>query len=364
MSQIITNIKYLSDGSSPFWHIPFPFGDASQVGVRLMGKDGLERELVYNSDYAIANSNVVCVVPAGQTLIIWLKTSISEARASNDAALVGSLASGPVYAASLATAASAASAAAPVALALETESQEIASASREALNEIEAASDEAINQLMEAIDDAVPQVQTLIARVEALLEEAGTLAANARSDAAQAQAYSSQAQGYMATAAQSAQSASVMAENICTCNDGVAQCSDMARAYANASQKSAADAYQADINAWRAACAASMHHCRPGFCAVRRLEDIWACTPGLYLVNPHLVPAPTPFMGIWPAADTAAMQWDGVFFIGPEYPAELTLPPKCVIPEQPVPEFNFNSGSADDWIPCGHNHKAACCCKG
>lgn len=365
MSQIITNIKYLSDGQSPFWHIPFPFGDVSQVGVRLMGKDGLERELVYNSDYAVANSNVVCVVPAGQTLIIWLKTSISEARASNDAALLASLNAGPVYAAaSAANAASPANAAAPVAYGLETDTLEIGNASREAVNEIEAASDEAISQLQEAIDEAVPQVQNLIARVEALLEEAEALAGQSRSSVGQAQAYSSQAQGYMATAAQSAQSASVMAENIRACDDGVTQCSDIARAYANASQKSADDAYKADINAWRAACAASMHHCRPGFCAVRRVEDIWACAPGLYLVNPHLVPAPTPFMGIWPAADTAAMQWDGVFFIGPEYPAELTLPPKCVIPERPEPEFNFSSGDADDWIPCSHTHKAGCRCKG
>lgn len=138
-----------------------------------------------------------------------------------------------------------------------------------------------------------------------------------------------------------------------------------AQGWANASRKSADDAWEASCHAWDAATQASIHARRPGICAVKSMEDIHACSPGLFIINPHITHAPTPFFGVWPAEDLEHMAWDGVFFLGGKpWPDDPALPPRC--PAKPEAAPVAATGGADDWIPCGHVHpqqpRACDCC--
>lgn len=140
--------------------------------------------------------------------------------------------------------------------------------------------------------------------------------------------------------------------------DGADRARQVSDAGLAAVQKSADLAYFGACRAWEAATQASIHATRPGISAVRDVKDIHHCSPGLFIVNPHLTHAPTLFMGVWPAACVDEMKWDGVFFIGPKYPANPVLPP--AMPEKP-PFAGPATGDGDDWLPCGHNHQCGSC---
>ncbi|MBO4300840.1 MAG: hypothetical protein J5861_04470 [Desulfovibrio sp.] len=74
---IQTDVKYMSDGKSVFWPIPFPYTSFSDVGVKTINTDdGVETTLTLGKDYQIQGRNVVAVVPIGFQLEIWLTNSL------------------------------------------------------------------------------------------------------------------------------------------------------------------------------------------------------------------------------------------------------------------------------------------------
>lgn len=174
---------------------------------------------------------------------------------------------------------------------------------------------------------------------------------------------------HAATAAREAQQAQAMAASlVASANAAQADAASFlarsgsdaitAQGWANASQKSANDAWEASCHAWDAATQASIHSRRPGICAVKDKADIHACSPGLFIINPHITHAPTPFFGVWPASGVDEMLWDGVFFLGGKpWPPDPELPPRC--PERPAPDPVAARGAADAWIPCDHQHPQA-----
>lgn len=78
-SAITTSIRYLSDGKSAAWPIPFPFASDADVAVKVMNAEGMERRLTLGKDYLISNGCVVVVVPAGHSLVIWLDAPVDAA---------------------------------------------------------------------------------------------------------------------------------------------------------------------------------------------------------------------------------------------------------------------------------------------
>ena len=137
-----------------------------------------------------------------------------------------------------------------------------------------------------------------------------------------------------------------------------------AQAWANAARQEAERAWQGSLAAIEAASQISLFARRPGVSAVHDISEIHACSPGLFIINPHLTHAPTPFFGVWPVANTDEMQWDGVFFLGGVcYPPDPALPPAR--PPRPRPDPAPTGGGADQWIPCDHSHLEApppqCC---
>lgn len=118
------------------------------------------------------------------------------------------------------------------------------------------------------------------------------------------------------------------------------------------------EAHKAASRAYESETMCSIHSRRPGISAVKALDDVHACAVGLFIINPHITHAPTPFMGIWPAKCIYEMAWDGIFFLnGKAYPEDPTLPPKK--PAKPQYEPIDAAGSSDDWIPCNHSHQEA-----
>lgn len=111
-----------------------------------------------------------------------------------------------------------------------------------------------------------------------------------------------------------------------------------------------------------AASQASLYRNMPGIASVDSVMKIQGPCQGLFIVNPYVKPAPSPFMGIWPAENEAQMTWDGIFFIGPPYPDDVKLPPAMVLPPEPGEKGRGNAG---DWLPCEHGHTLTinCGCK-
>lgn len=79
MAGLQTSVRYASDGTTAVWHVPFPYTVTSDVGVKMIAADGRERRLVEGTDYVISGSAVMCVVPAGQSICIWLDAPIDAA---------------------------------------------------------------------------------------------------------------------------------------------------------------------------------------------------------------------------------------------------------------------------------------------
>ena len=79
MAAIQTSVRYASDGTTAVWPVPFPFGGAGDIGVKIAAADGRERRLVAGTDYVLSGSCVMAVVPAGESLIIWLESPVDAA---------------------------------------------------------------------------------------------------------------------------------------------------------------------------------------------------------------------------------------------------------------------------------------------
>lgn len=79
LTAIPTSVKYLSDGNTAAWPVPFPFGAASQVAAKIVTAEGEERRLAQGRDYLLSNKCVVAVVPAGQFIVIWLDAALETA---------------------------------------------------------------------------------------------------------------------------------------------------------------------------------------------------------------------------------------------------------------------------------------------
>ena len=104
MAGLQTSVRYASDGSAAVWHIPFPFRTAADVGVKLIDDGGLEKTLTCGKEYVINGNSVMCVVPAGCSIVLWLCAPLDDVlSASRTAALAPS--SVPVAADSIAQAA-------------------------------------------------------------------------------------------------------------------------------------------------------------------------------------------------------------------------------------------------------------------
>lgn len=112
-------------------------------------------------------------------------------------------------------------------------------------------------------------------------------------------------------------------------------------------------AFQEARKACQAAASASIHNRRPGIAAVAEEWQIPPASSGLFIINPHVTHAPTPFMGVWPAGKLCDMAWDGFFFIGKPYPENpQPAPVQPLRPEMGPPA----QGDAGDWLPCEHVH--------
>ena len=79
MAGLQTSVRYMSDGTSAVWHVPFPYASPTDVGVKQIAADGMEKTLTQGTDYVLNGSAVMCVVPAGCSICIWLNASIDSA---------------------------------------------------------------------------------------------------------------------------------------------------------------------------------------------------------------------------------------------------------------------------------------------
>lgn len=80
---MLTSVKYAYESGVYVWPIPFPFGDANQIGVRLVQADGQEKQLQAGLDYALQDANVVYFLKPGQALILYLDADPVQVLQSN-----------------------------------------------------------------------------------------------------------------------------------------------------------------------------------------------------------------------------------------------------------------------------------------
>lgn len=90
MAGLQTSVRYASDGTSAVWHVPFPFASPADVGVKRIAADGRERRLTQGTDYVVSGGSVMCVVPAGESIVIWLDAPVEAALTAARAAALTS----------------------------------------------------------------------------------------------------------------------------------------------------------------------------------------------------------------------------------------------------------------------------------
>lgn len=359
MSEIPTRIEYFTDGRRFVWHVPFEYARDSQVAVNLINGAGIEKRLVQGSDYVLNNHAVVCVRPAGERLIVWLDAAGQESRAtlSRDeiAALLAGGSESPAMAAYGGNGASGLAynaASAPASVQPASEADVLAGLRDEAIGQInsqgKALLEDFTKKLAADFADCQARLQNAATEKQAELSRQNSSYVSLMADyVTQARESADDAQTTLAIA----RNAEAEAQNLNarSGNDALT-----AQGWANAAEKAAMDSWEAACAANQSAAQASIHARRPGISAVKCLADIHGCSPGLFIINPYLTHAPTPFMGIWPARSTDDMTWDGVFFIGAcLYPDDPALPPELPPKPQPVPV-----GTGDAWLPCGHHELA------
>lgn len=113
---MLTAVRYAHAGSNFIWPIPFPYGQAADVRVNLVDPAGREKPLASGSDYLVRDGTVVCLVPEGHGIVIYLDAVMADALAANSARVLAAGQAASAASAALAVpvaAAPAASAAAP-----------------------------------------------------------------------------------------------------------------------------------------------------------------------------------------------------------------------------------------------------------
>lgn len=212
MAGLQTSVRYASDGSAAVWHIPFPFRTAAEVGVKLIDDGGLEKTLTCGKEYVINGSSVMCVVPAGCSIVVWLCAPLDEVlSASRTAALAPS--SVPVAADSIAQAAAEAeeSLAAKVATLtddLAARQQQADAAAAAALDRMTAEADRLTAQVRQEGQAALPSLMEEASRQLEVLRETAVALQNGlkdevekrRSAAQEAQRLATQAEQRISTA--------------------------------------------------------------------------------------------------------------------------------------------------------------------
>ena len=213
MAGLQTSVRYASDGSAAVWHIPFPFRTAADVGVKLIAADGLEQPLSYGKDYVINGSSVMCVVPAGCSIVLWLCAPLDDVlSASRSAALAPS--SAPVAVDSIAQAAASAEAglaekAATLADDIDARKQQVDAAADAALGRMTAEADKLTAQVRQEAAAALPSLMEEASRqLEVLRETAGALQ-NGLRDEVERRRSAAQAAQTLATQAEQRLSAAV-----------------------------------------------------------------------------------------------------------------------------------------------------------
>ena len=73
-----TSVEYVSDGRNAMWHLPFPFLKPSDIGVRLTDLNGLDHCLSTPNEFIAYWDYIVCVVPVGWRISIWLIPPLEE----------------------------------------------------------------------------------------------------------------------------------------------------------------------------------------------------------------------------------------------------------------------------------------------
>lgn len=356
MGEISTRVDYTTDGKKFIWHIPFEYASEEQVAVNLVNRQGIEKRLAHGADYVLDYHAVVCVRPAGERLIIWRDCPENEA-AVNPARLASYAGQSPVQSSGQSSGQSGLStgmAYAPASsTAPEKSVQEMWAEFRDmAIAEIN-------SQARAILEDCQKRLTASFDDYQTQLNDTGAYQQGELSR--QNSAYTRQIADYVLQARDSADHAQNMIAGAQKAEDDARALNARSGNDALNAQGWAAEAEKSAMDSWQAACAAnlsaaqaSVHARRPGISAVKCLSEIPGCSPGLFIVNPYLTHAPTPFMGVWPAKSTDDMAWDGVFFIGAcLYPDDPALPPELPPPPQPD-----TPGTGDTWLPCGHHELA------
>ena len=65
-------VTYVSDGRGAMWQLPFPFLHPSDIGVRLIDTLGIYHEKHTPDEFVVYWDFIVCVVPVGWRIKIWL----------------------------------------------------------------------------------------------------------------------------------------------------------------------------------------------------------------------------------------------------------------------------------------------------
>ena len=73
-----SSVVYVSDGRNAMWHLPFPFLHPSDIGVRLIDPNGIEKPLRTPDEFLAYWDYVVCVVPVGWRIKLWLIPPLEE----------------------------------------------------------------------------------------------------------------------------------------------------------------------------------------------------------------------------------------------------------------------------------------------
>lgn len=86
-SQIQTDIRYRSNGQNVYWPIPFPYANSDSIGVKIIDSTGTENTLTKGVEYQVNGKYVICVVPEGKQIEIWLTTSLEATDMPSNPAL-------------------------------------------------------------------------------------------------------------------------------------------------------------------------------------------------------------------------------------------------------------------------------------
>ena len=367
-SAISASVRYLSDGDSCAWPVPFPFGNASDLGVSV-SENGGERSLVFGKDFLIQNNCVMAVVPAGAVVSIWLKTdqdtAIANARAkavapavvmsavqqdvsSNDAAIEETVSAGLAR--------------------LQQQANELAAMLTQLLQtqadklrlELEAAIAVAQNSAHSSIINVAVDKSSELSRQSAsslndlYAIERDAISALDEKGRAFSDDMAAQVNAVKISVMEADDAASKVSLALQSVNEGASKASA-------ASAKTASDAEKARTfaaNAWQAAWQASTMANRPGIVAIGKLSELDKCGSGMFIINGRIVHTPTMFFGLWPVDCPCCAAWDGFFIIGPKFPDDPVLPPYLDGSDDSANTENPGSSASIGglWGPCIHHN--------